>query len=170
MDCLYLHRSEMPRLNAELEAMPTAAPIDPKSSEEEKSAHERAGHVPAKSWCPACIKAGGRQKPHFRQSLPCTGGVLSVDLMGPYAQAFSPQHMERPVVRYAVVGAFLPPTRLQLSEQSHLENPAKQEGLSSPLRQAPQEESIILPPEYKEPAAGESREDPSATGPNSLLR
>ena len=114
------------------------------------------------------LKQGGRQKPHFRQTLPRTGGVLSVDLMGPYAQAFSPQHMERPVVRYAVVGAFLPPSRLQLSEQSHLESHAKQEGLSSPLWQPSQEESNLLPAEYEEFAAGETREDPSATGPNSF--
>ena len=70
--------------------------------------------------------------------------------------------------RYAVVGAFLPPTRLQLSEQSHLESHAKQEGLSSPLWQPSQEESNLPPLEYEEPAAGETREDPSATGPNSF--
>ena len=169
---LYLHFTEMARLNKEKSESPTLAPVGPEvisstaaepasqaeaaplrikparlskqpsSEDHEKrmAEHVKAGHKPVQSWCDVCNRAGGNQKPHLRQKIPHAGGILSVDLMGPYTPAYSPQHLEKPAVKYALVGAFLPPSKPELVVRSMLEQHAKLEALTSDLWRINQEE------------------------------
>src|SRR5207244_1079124 len=77
--------------------------------------------------------------------VPHPGGILSIDLMGPYTLAYSPQYIDRPSVKYALVGAFLPPTKPELVVRSMLEKHAKLDALNSDLWRLDPEDVAVEP-------------------------
>ena len=46
------------------EHTPPAGPVPPRVSHMEKERHYMQGHVMYRSWCPHCVRIGGRANPH----------------------------------------------------------------------------------------------------------
>jgi hypothetical protein len=104
-------------------------PLDKPPTEAERLEHERAGHVPVRSWCSTCAEMIGRTPKHNPVRKRRPGGILSLDLMGPFEQGYAPVPGSegKKVMTYALVGAFLPPNSEELEARGLLETQTRKE-------------------------------------------